>query len=153
MQRFWDKVKISSSDDCWPWTSHLLPQGYGTFWLNGKTERAHRVSWALENGQIPTGMCVLHKCDNRQCVNPHHLFLGTQADNAKDRDSKGRGIFPNGERAGNSKLTEAEVIEIRSKYVVRSSSLGQSSLARIYGVSQPEISCILLGKTWKHLLT
>ena len=87
-ERFWEKV--DKSGDCWKWIAHLL-KGYGRFRLNNKTWSAHRVSWTLHYGEIPEGMCVLHRCDNPGCVNPEHLFLGTRTDNMKDRDQKGRG--------------------------------------------------------------
>lgn len=75
---------------CWMWAGHFGNDGYGkTKWL-GDTIRAHRLIWKLLHGEIPEGLWVLHKCDNRQCVNPEHLFLGTQLDNEKDKDAKGR---------------------------------------------------------------
>ena len=108
---------------------------------------AHRVSWELANGPIPSGMCVLHRCDNPPCVNPVHLFLGTQHDNVIDMIAKGRKNPACGENHGRAKLTAAAVREIRERGLTES----QQSLARLHGVSQVAISHVLLRKSWKHL--
>jgi hypothetical protein len=86
--RFW--ANVDKSGDCWEWQASVNLDGYGRFCLKGKRIRAHRLSWVLANGEIPEGMCVLHKCDNPPCVSPDHLFLGTRADNVRDMVQKGR---------------------------------------------------------------
>ena len=141
--RFLEKVDVKGKYDCWEWKAFKF-KGYGRFYLNGK-HYAHRASWNLYNGQIPKGMCVLHHCDNPGCVNPEHLFLGTQLDNIKDMIKKGR--FVSGELSGGSKLSTNQVIEIRNKYVPRKYTL--SMLSNEYKVSTRCIWEILKNKTWR----
>ena len=87
-KRFWSKVK--KTDYCWNWIASEAGNHYGGFKFRGQTTKANRVSWILHFGEIPKGMCILHKCDNKKCVNPDHLFLGTFADNNLDMMKKGR---------------------------------------------------------------
>lgn len=91
VDRFYSKVEKEPMSGCWIWTACCDRRGYGRFYFNGKPERAHRASWQIHNGKIPDGMRVLHRCDLPCCVSPHHLFLGTQADNVTDMAMKWRG--------------------------------------------------------------
>jgi hypothetical protein len=139
-----EKVDTSGGDNaCWPWTSARNPAGYGVFNLHGRTRLAHRMVAHLRIGFLPKRLCVMHKCDNPGCVRPDHLFVGTHRDNAIDMMQKGRGTRLCGERHGNSKLTQAQVDEIRQ------SPKPQRALARQCGVTHSLIGKIRRGEIWK----
>lgn len=144
-KRFWTQVRMASSG-CLEWQGNRLAAGYGRIHLNGVMARAHRVAWQLCRGAIPEGLCVLHECDNPPCVNPVHLFLGTHADNAADRDRKGRQA--KGERQGLAKLTCEKVKRIRQLLYAGHS---QRSLGREFQVSNYVIFAIKHRKTWRWL--
>lgn len=88
--RFWSKVLKGTDQECWLWNASRIKDGYGKFSVSGVYQQSHRISWQLTNGPIPDGLCVLHRCDNPPCVNPNHLFLGTNLDNVRDMFAKGR---------------------------------------------------------------
>lgn len=132
---------------CWIWLGATVPDGYGGIDIGDKKVRAHRASWEAHRGPIPDGMCVLHRCDIPACINPDHLFLGTQLENIADRTKKRRGKNPRkpGESHPNSKLSDEAV------RFIRNSDLAQQVLAQRYGVSRPHISLIRSGKRWSHV--
>jgi hypothetical protein len=146
-QRFWPKVLRAGADDCWIWTGHCdNKNGYG--WIGagghyGKAVHVHRLAYELAFGAIPEGLCVLHHCDNPACVNPSHLFLGTQKDNIEDMIRKGRRFTGN----GNAKLTLDQVREIRRLY--GTGQYSQRQLGRQFGVTYPNIGSIVRGESWK----
>lgn len=140
-ERFSEKVKIVESG-CHEWTGSLMPNGYGQIHQDGKTAYAHRVSWELANGST-NGLYVLHRCDNRRCVNPDHLFLGTFHDNMNDMVSKSRQAF--GDRSGRRKLSASEVREIRAL------SGTCAELGKKFGVSDATISDIRRRRSWRGI--
>ena len=139
-----DRILQGQEDDaCWIWTGYKNTYGYGQFYLDGRYQPAHRVMYSLANGPIPEGLFVLHRCDNPPCVNPHHLFLGTQADNMADCKAKGRNAF--GERSASARFTEQDIREIRN------SNQRPSDLARKFGTTYRTIRKIITGQRWRHL--
>ena len=151
-ERFWEKVGIRSPDECWEWAGYCDNNGYGRIGEGGKRGRiliASRLSWELHNGPIPDGLWVLHRCDNPSCVNPGHLFLGTQRDNVLDMYAKGRGNRPRGEAHVCARLTAEAIAEIRSTYM--RGSISQRALGQQFGVSNVAISRIVRHKTWAHV--
>lgn len=150
-QRFWEKIDRRGEDECWLWKASIR-HGYGAFGVRqGYVEIAHRYSWILANGEIPDGLCVLHKCDVPRCVNPKHLFLGTRIDNAADRHAKGRSIAGKprlGTQNKASKLNEDKVREIRR---LHSEGVSIHKLSRNFKVSRPSIKALLTRRTWAWL--
>jgi hypothetical protein len=162
---------------CWEWTGRRNLQGYGNFSINSRKVAAHRVAWTLANGPIPAGMHVCHHCDNPPCVRPDHLFLGTAADNIRDRNVKGhtaRGerhgsrtkpealtfgdrngsrrhpeSRPRGDRHANTRLTESDIRSIRLRYASGLST--QMQLAAEFGVGHSTISNIVRRQVWSHI--
>ena len=134
-----------SGSGCWLWAGNIDKDGYGRFGLDGKTQRAHRVAYQFFCGKIPKGMCVLHQCDVPACVNPDHLWLGTNSENTQDRCKKGRSGRSKGEKNGGSKLTELQVSEIRQRLKAGEKS---QSIASIYGMSNTTVWRIGKGKRW-----
>lgn len=147
-ERFWSKVE--KTNGCWLWKG-ATSKGYGRLGIGHKMTSAHRFSWELRNGLIPSGQQVLHKCDIRRCVNPDHLFLGTQDDNMKDCASKGRTDRTKkvkGQQHPSARLTSEQVLEIRA---LSASGALQRELALRFGVVQTLISKIVRREGWKHV--
>jgi hypothetical protein len=169
--RFWSRVDANRSEivsphvdsPCWVWTAGKTTSGYGTLAVGESHILTHRASWLLNHGPIPDGLFVLHRCDNRACVRPDHLFLGTHLDNARDKEAKGRGgqlrgaanpsskrpeRLPRGEAHARSKLTTDSVLAIRAR---RASGEAIAVLAGEYGVNHTTIRKVLAGKLWAHV--
>lgn len=147
-ERFWKYVQ--KTDTCWLWTGHTH-NGYGTIQSGYRVPvLAHRLSWEMHNDPIPKGMLVCHNCpggDNPSCVNPAHLWLGSQAQNNQDMFTKKRHMY--GELSTSSKLTEVAVIDIRARFAAGNAT--RAELAKEYGVCRATISDIARGKSWKHI--
>ena len=157
LRRFWEKV--NKTDTCWNWTGSKRNKGYGAFVFarpDGKVVqgRAHRFSYEIHKEEIPKGLFVLHKCDNPACVNPDHLFLGTNQDNVDDMMRKGRHVaggtyskanYERGENHHAAKLTQAIVAQIRED----KDKLSYSQLSRKYGCSIGHLHKIVTRKVWK----
>lgn len=162
--RFRPKVDERGADECWPWLAMRNSRGYGLIRNDeGKNELAHRVAWRLVESILPSRLCILHSCDNPPCCNPAHLFIGTRADNIADMCAKGRDRHPaglqhwshtyperrpRGEGAGQAKLTDAAVRQIRKRV-----AQGESyrALGREYGVAKGTIKSAAIGETWAHI--
>ena len=145
--RFWEKVDVRSEAECWPWIGSIDTRGYGTIGADGGRPlmRAHRVSYEFAHGPIPDGLFVCHACDNRDCVNPNHLFAATQRENVLDMVRKGRQRPCAGERNPSTKLKSDQVIAIRQDN--RSSSV----ILAEYEISNSTLWAIRHRDTWRHL--
>ncbi len=151
-ERHRHKIAFAGPDQCWLWTAYRFTAGYGGVKTNGKRRQAHRVAYEAAHGEgSAEGLVVRHRCDTPLCVNPGHLLVGTFADNSRDMVERGRHVAVKGEANGRSKLTEADVLALRSLYVRGQPGCGGVDLARRYGVGQSQISDIVHRRTWKHV--
>ena len=164
LKRFWRKVDKGESEDCWNWNRSTFKTGYGACYLPElkRVITAHRISFLIAHGYLPTSLLdVCHKCDNRKCVNPSHLFLGTRKDNMQDARSKGR--CPTGDQSparkhpekqshGSdhylSKLDEEKVIQI---WFLHRAGFHKKEIASRFGIHYMGVHKILIGETWKHV--
>jgi len=142
---FRSRIAIDPISGCWIWQRCRGRDGYGTIKFAKKMCRAHRLSWQHHYGPIPKNKFVLHTCDNPPCINPSHLFLGTNMDNARDKIVKGRGADLKGEMNGFAKLTATDVLAIRRDMRL------QREIAADYGIGQPNVSGIKNRKSWAHV--
>lgn len=154
---FWNLVAATAPGDCWEWLGRTQGQGYGQWSYRNSEWLAHRLAYMFAIGPIPHdagwhGTCVCHHCDNRTCCNPAHLFLGSQGDNMADMARKGRrkGIAARRRdgRHVSAKLTEAQVLEIRS---LCDGGWGQGDVAAAYGCTPSNVSCINRRVSWAHV--
>lgn len=139
---------LSDEDSCWIWLGPPDRYGYGRIQVDGKTERAHRMSYRVHVGEIPPGMNICHTCDTPACINPHHLFPGTQADNIADKIAKGRGRSLKGDECRNAILSERDVQDV---FAEKARGDRVESIAAARGVSTSTVYKILQGHSWKHI--
>ena len=139
------EMKFKKGDGCWLWLAGKDQDGYGLFTTNRVMCKAHRFSYSLYRGPISEGLFVLHKCDVPSCVNPDHLFLGTNQDNMTDMVKKGRGHH--GEKNWSAKLKAEEVIKIRGLYPEKT----QAAISDMFGVGRTTVRAILTRRTWRHI--
>lgn len=134
--------------DCWEWSGHLAPNGYGRITVTPhprqQVESVHRVSWNIHHGDIPKGLCVLHKCDNKKCFNPEHLFLGTHQDNMDDKVKKGR----QSRATGNAKLSSFQVLQIRE---FLSMKIPMLQISKRMGIGEWSVAAIRDGLTYRSV--
>lgn len=151
-QRFWEKVDKKGPNDCWIWIGSKSETGYGKIRYKYKSRGAHRFSYELHNGPIPTNMCVCHNCpggDNPSCVNPNHLWLGTQGDNVIDMIEKERNYIIQGEEHYQAHLTNDQARELRRLYEDENKSI--ESLAHMFGVNKEIAKKAALKITYKNV--
>lgn len=150
--RFWTKVDKSHPSGCWVWTANRNNKGYGLFRPGGTLPKrlVHRLSYEAFKGAIPRGGLILHSCDNRICVNPDHLQVGTFSDNVADMDARGRRVAnpARGEKHRLSKVSDDTVLSLRREYVAGASVV---SLAARYGILVNSVSEYVGGRSWTHL--
>ncbi len=149
IERFWARVDRSGGPDaCWPWTRGCATGGYGLFCIASKDHRTHRISYYLNSGPFPADLYVCHHCDNPTCVNPSHLFLGTNDDNMRDMVAKGRQNRQRGELCGTSKLVTMDVFALLRRY-----GDGETikSIASSFGISRSQVIRIVNQERWAHV--
>jgi len=139
---------VIKKEGCWGWNASILKDGYPQIGSGRKLgiSKGHRASWVIHKGAIPEGFSVLHKCDNRICTNPDHLFLGKPIENSRDMVYKGR--QPKGAKNGSAKLTNEDVLEIRD---LSNKGVGSSFLSEKFSVSRHSIWKVKTHKTWTHV--
>lgn len=130
---------------CWEWKGAKSVKGYGRITFENATWAVHRLMAHMQIGDVKKDTVVCHRCDNPSCVNPEHLFIGTQKENVADRDSKGRRNQAYGERQGSAKLTAAQVTAIRLDM------RKHSEIAKTYGITRAHVGNLKANRAWRHI--
>lgn len=149
-QRFWPNVVKAGPDQCWNWSAAASANGYGAMSIKGRWVGAHRFSFEHHNGPILGGLWVLHHCDNKLCVNPRHLYLGTALENNRDASRRRRsaGYARKGEANPNALLTHQDVLKIRA---LRADGVSLKDVSAQFGIAITTVSNICTGRLWKHV--
>lgn len=143
--KFWGHVLIANDDECWKWVGTINKCGYGHIYFNGVLEKAHRVSWKLTRGEIENNLFVCHSCDNPFCVNPNHLFLGSQKDNMRDMAKKGRGARQrSGAKHPAAKYTQEDYDTV---YRLRDTGMSYGKISKQVGMSDSHVAHILKNRS------
>ncbi len=149
-ERFWSYVKKGEPNECWPWKPTCrVRDGYGMFWFEKRNHQAHRLAYLFAKGEFDRSKDILHTCDNPPCCNPNHLFVGTDRDNQQDCLRKNRRVIAHGEMLPQSKLSPAQVKEIRE--TAKNGRRVNGQLARKFGVSKASIWAIVHRHNWKRV--
>lgn len=152
IEKFWNNSRINTADPnvCWEWNNKRRPAGYGMFYFRGKWFSAHRISFQIVKGDIPDGLFVCHSCDNKSCINPAHLFLGTNRDNILDAVKKGihGKNLHRGTRHYRSLVQETDIILIR-RLAAKRFSHGQ--IADLFDMTRRNVTKIVNRANWKHI--
>ena len=151
IKRFWSKVDIKSEDECWTWKDSTVPRGYGHISIESRPYYAHRISYCISYGDIPDGLLICHKCNNRSCVNPKHLYAGTSKDNIRDSINAGTfSEFPHfrGDNSPTSKLTSIQVLQIRD---LIDAGVRHKDIAKQFNIGRSTVTGIHNKLIWKHL--
>ena len=144
--RFWSYVEIGAPEECWKWNGGHIPSGYGSFSVKNIQRGAHRVMYLVANGELPPGLVVRHACNNKGCVNPSHLSVGTQLDNMHDRLRSG-----NYERGEGHYLARLDADKVYAARVARLNGDSYGALAKRYNVNSGTIYDAVNGNTWRHV--
>lgn len=145
-ERLWPRVE--KTDYCWNWTGGVDTAGYGLISFNGRVQKTHRVTYQICKGTIPNDLCVLHRCDNRRCVRPGHLFLGTHLANYQDSVTKGRRVHPHGTATGRAALTDETVRDMRQ---LHRDGANFTQIGKRFGVHKSTARMAVTGRSWKHV--
>lgn len=146
-RRFWGKIKVKSTEECWDWKASCNKAGYGQFRMPDEKKLAHRVSYTIATGEDPGKLEVCHKCDRPQCCNPNHLYLGTRQQNQRDMARRDRSLY--GSKCRFAKLSKEKVLQILK--LIDGTKLTYGEIGEIFGVKHNTVFYISSGKNWKRV--
>ena len=147
-ERFWSRVSPEPTTGCWLWTGGANGRGYGQVWFANRQQSVHRVAFVLANGPIPQDRIVMHRCDNRPCVNPGHLVLGSHQENTDDMRRKGRERHVQGSEHPFAKTTEQDILEVRELYA---KGWTATELAKMCSRKVSWVCSVVSRRAWKHV--